>query len=547
MSAELGGRSLGVGPYTGEQGSNAPGNVGITLPSLYTYATLPNYTNYPIGTQAYTTDSGPVYVGNNGWTPFGAGGGASSINALLNSPSTAATIVVDTGSVVPDPVAGQSVLVGTFSGPGVIQRIFYTETNLYGMATTRIFVYVDGESVPSVIFDLGTLAGTALYRTGLVAADGASVFSTQYCTFAMGNPRGLNVSVARGTVTLKFPVPFATSAEVRVNCGATQCFCVAEAQLGVTSQRRLKSFGITSPGFAPAWSSSINYTRGYVVTASGSIWISVNPSHNVAPGTTGDWAAYPFPVGPGKSLTTLGTNGIVLAQINQPGWLAAFGASFDSSPNILNVLECTPMLYDIASGTPLPQTSNFYYSGFEDFFNSAFYFVAGSTNALGSSLGVNGIQRTTVSPGSSPWTYQNTAGGGVSVVVTGGTVSQIGVSRDNSTYDSWAPTAGQFYLAPGDYLQITYSVAPTVAIYPDRESAVGANRPDVMVTYLYPPAIVPNATQQQAAAMRDFLSQGGIYCRNGMLLRLENPPDKGSNTGASFQAVDFNYSGLYYT
>ena len=68
----------------------------------------------------------------------------------------------------------------------------------------------------------------------------------------------------------------------------------------------------------------------------------------------------------------------------------------------------------------------------------------------------------------SPYTYKNTDSRPQLVTVGGGTVSAIARSRDNSVFDTiGAVTGGDFILAPGDYLKVTYTVAPTIfSIYP---------------------------------------------------------------------------------
>lgn len=52
------------------------------------------------------------------------------------------------------------------------------------------------------------------------------------------------------------------------------------------------------------------------------------------------------------------------------------------------------------------------------------------------------------------------------VVVNGGTVSVISISRDNTTYYTTGETAGVFPISMGDYLRVTYTVAPTVTFFP---------------------------------------------------------------------------------
>jgi hypothetical protein len=71
-----------------------------------------------------------------------------------------------------------------------------------------------------------------------------------------------------------------------------------------------------------------------------------------------------------------------------------------------------------------------------------------------------------VTVGASPFTFQNTTGRSVDLIVTGGTVSAIAFSRDNVTFYGVGSTAGVFWLSPYDYLRVTYTVAPTITLVP---------------------------------------------------------------------------------
>lgn len=71
-----------------------------------------------------------------------------------------------------------------------------------------------------------------------------------------------------------------------------------------------------------------------------------------------------------------------------------------------------------------------------------------------------------ITPGASPYTYQNTLGYPADVIVSGGTVSAIAFSRDNATFYTIGPTSGMFALSPYDYLRVTYTVAPTMTFIP---------------------------------------------------------------------------------
>ena len=67
--------------------------------------------------------------------------------------------------------------------------------------------------------------------------------------------------------------------------------------------------------------------------------------------------------------------------------------------------------------------------------------------------------------GASPWTYHNANAYNVFVVASGGTPSDLSVSRDNVTFYS-AGAQRAVTLGPGDYLKVTYAAAPTVAVFP---------------------------------------------------------------------------------
>lgn len=63
-----------------------------------------------------------------------------------------------------------------------------------------------------------------------------------------------------------------------------------------------------------------------------------------------------------------------------------------------------------------------------------------------------------IAVGSSPFKYIASQGG--SVIVNGGSTTQIAFSRDGNNFFITGLTAGMFKLAQGDTLQVTYPVAP---------------------------------------------------------------------------------------
>jgi len=67
--------------------------------------------------------------------------------------------------------------------------------------------------------------------------------------------------------------------------------------------------------------------------------------------------------------------------------------------------------------------------------------------------------------GGSPFTFQNgSAFFDATVIVSGGTVSNIEFSRDNVTFYSTGETAGMFDLSPGDRIRVTYSATPVMTL-----------------------------------------------------------------------------------
>jgi hypothetical protein len=67
-------------------------------------------------------------------------------------------------------------------------------------------------------------------------------------------------------------------------------------------------------------------------------------------------------------------------------------------------------------------------------------------------------------PGVSPFSYVAPLGG--SVILSGGTVSKVEVSRDGMTFYVTGQTSGMFPVSQGDTLRVTYSGVPTITFIP---------------------------------------------------------------------------------
>jgi len=77
-----------------------------------------------------------------------------------------------------------------------------------------------------------------------------------------------------------------------------------------------------------------------------------------------------------------------------------------------------------------------------------------------------------ISPGASPYSYQNLDGYSERVIVRGGTVSLIELAADNTNFEDTGVTAGAFLVEPGATLKVTYSSAPTMRKIPPVATAV---------------------------------------------------------------------------
>jgi len=69
-----------------------------------------------------------------------------------------------------------------------------------------------------------------------------------------------------------------------------------------------------------------------------------------------------------------------------------------------------------------------------------------------------------VAVGASPFSFQSTVPGNINV--NAGTVSLIEISRDGLTFFATGLLGGMFFLCPGDFIRVTYVVAPTMTWFP---------------------------------------------------------------------------------
>jgi hypothetical protein len=69
-----------------------------------------------------------------------------------------------------------------------------------------------------------------------------------------------------------------------------------------------------------------------------------------------------------------------------------------------------------------------------------------------------------VTVGASPYQFQSTVPG--NITVNAGTVSIIEISRDGTNFFATGLLGGMFFLCPGDFIRVTFIVAPTMTWFP---------------------------------------------------------------------------------
>lgn len=99
-------------------------------------------------------------------------------------------------------------------------------------------------------------------------------------------------------------------------------------------------------------------------------------------------------------------------------------------------------------------------------YNNAYYATASDAVRRPISLSNAAVLPSNITVTASPMTYQNATGYNADVIISGGTVSSIEFTRDNTTFYTTGLTTGVITLSPSDRVRVTYSVAPTMTLVP---------------------------------------------------------------------------------
>lgn len=154
--------------------------------------------------------------------------------------------------------------------------------------------------------------------------------------------------------------------------------------------------------------------------------------------------------GSGSDTTTLQD-----VQLGPPGAdEAAFQAALQAYMDVTPPVQAVPITFDATAqlAPPPPQAVP---TPFDTLDPPAFQDVPGRF-----------LLPTGVTPGASPYTYQNTSGRPGDMIVSGGAVSAIDFSRNNATFYIVGVVSGVFSLSAYDFLRVTYTVAPTMTFIP---------------------------------------------------------------------------------
>jgi len=81
------------------------------------------------------------------------------------------------------------------------------------------------------------------------------------------------------------------------------------------------------------------------------------------------------------------------------------------------------------------------------------------------SAGGQGVAQA-ITVGASPFLYTAPASLSGNAIVSGGTVSDISISRDGATFFTTGSSSGMFPLSASDQLKVTWSVKPTMTFLP---------------------------------------------------------------------------------
>jgi hypothetical protein len=92
--------------------------------------------------------------------------------------------------------------------------------------------------------------------------------------------------------------------------------------------------------------------------------------------------------------------------------------------------------------------------------------ITGLQTALDGKDAIGGGAVSGITPTGSPFVWQNTGAADAIVIISGGVVTVIELSRDGAAWYLSGLIVGTFMVPPSDRLRVTYAVAPTMTLFP---------------------------------------------------------------------------------
>ena len=115
-----------------------------------------------------------------------------------------------------------------------------------------------------------------------------------------------------------------------------------------------------------------------------------------------------------------------------------------------------------ASGTKLTTAE----AGAVEYDGTKFYATPSDATRRRLNISNEAVLPSNISVTASPFTYQNTTAYDGDVIISGGTISSIEFTRDNTNFYTTGLLTGVLQLSPNDRVRVTYTVAPTMTLVP---------------------------------------------------------------------------------
>lgn len=203
---------------------------------------------------------------------------------------------------------------------------------------------------------------------------------------------------------------------------------------------------------------SFSFT-GYTGTSPGTVF-SVNSGTSIVAqiSSTGQISGQSFAIGANGDYDVLAPAATSTATLQQP-----YG-SYTFVMNYWNSKSDTSTNYDMRMSAEITSTSPAGYIYFTAQSNDIAYIYSNGVIAATYGFATAAAPSTSITAGTSPYTYTNSSTSNQELFITGGTITAIAFNPDNDTTSpiTLNTTTSSVILRTGDSITITYSAAPTL-------------------------------------------------------------------------------------